>query len=152
MVLLLRFADCVPVLFYDAANGAVGLAHAGWRGVAARVVPATIAQMVEAFGTDPGDLWAGIGPAIGRDHYAVSDAVVDAVQPTLPPGTQVAFKEGGRWTLDLAGAVHAQLAALGVGNIDQAAICTACHTDEWYSHRAEGGLTGRFGTLITLDG
>ncbi|MBN1248691.1 MAG: laccase domain-containing protein, partial [Anaerolineae bacterium] len=76
VALLLRFADCVPVLFYDAAHHAVGLAHAGWRGVAARVVPATVAHLVEAFGTDPGDLWAGIGPAIGRDHYEVSDAVV----------------------------------------------------------------------------
>ncbi|MHB1319750.1 MAG: peptidoglycan editing factor PgeF [Anaerolineae bacterium] len=151
VALLLRFADCVPVLFYDAAHHAVGLAHAGWRGVAAQVVRATVAHMAAAFGTDPGDLWAGIGPSICSDHYAVGDAVVDAVQATLPTGTQVAFRQADQWTLDLPGAIHAQLTALGVRAIDHAGICTACRTDEWYSHRAEEGRTGRFGALIVLE-
>ncbi len=151
LALLLRFADCVPVLFYDPTHCVVGLAHAGWRGVAARVVPATVAHLVKTFDTHPDDLWAGIGPAIGRHHYAVSEAVVDAVRDTLPPGTRVALKEADQWTLDLPGAVHTQLTALGVHNIDNAEICTACRTDEWYSHRAEGGRTGRFGALIVLD-
>jgi hypothetical protein len=151
LALLLRFADCVPVLFYDAVHHVIGLAHAGWRGVAAQVVPAALAHLTATFGTDPSDLWAGIGPSICSDHYAVGDAVVDAVQATLPPGAQVAFRRADQWTLDLPGAIHAQLTALGVRAIDHAGICTACRTDEWYSHRSEGGRTGRFGALIVLE-
>ncbi len=152
IALLLRFADCLPVLFYDPIHHAVGLAHAGWRGIAAQVISATVAQLGHAFGSNPHDLWAGIGPGIGKDHYPVSKAVVDAVQDTLPPDTHVASQEAGHWFLDLQGAVHAQLTALGIERIDQANICTACRTDEWYSHRAEGGKTGRFGALIALEG
>ncbi len=152
VALLLRFADCLPVLFHDPVHRAVGLAHAGWRGVASRVIPDTVAHLNHSYGSDPRDLWAGIGPGIGKDHYPVSKAVVDAVQETLPPDTHVASQEAGQWFLDLQGAVHAQLSALGIQRIDRADICTACHTDEWYSHRAEGGKTGRFGALIALEG
>lgn len=76
LALLLRFADCTPVLLYDAMQRAAGLIHAGWRGVAAGVVPATVQAMTGAFGTRPATLWAGIGPAIGPEHYEVGREVV----------------------------------------------------------------------------
>ncbi len=150
VALLLRFADCAPVLFYDATHGAVALAHAGWQGAAAGVVPATVRALAEAFGTRPGDLWAGIGPAIGPEDYAVGAEVVAALATTLPPGAQIAEQRAGQWYLDLPGAVAAQLAAAGVGRIESSGLYTAGHTAEWYSHRAEGGRTGRFGVLVLL--
>jgi hypothetical protein len=150
LALLLRFADCVPVLFYDVEHRAVGLAHAGWRGTAAGVVPACVRAMTAAFGTQPRNLWAGIGPAIGPDHYEVGGEVVKAVRATLSNPTGIAERRDGRWYLDLPGAVAAQLAALDVGRIALSGICTACHTDEWYSHRAEGGKTGRFGVIAWI--
>lgn len=150
VALLLRFADCVPVLFYDATHGAVALAHAGWQGAAAGVVPATIRALAEAFGSRPGDLWAGIGPAIGPEDYAVGVEVIAALAAPLPPGAQVAEQRAGQWYLDLPGAVAAQLAAAGVGRIESSELYTAGNTAEWYSHRAEGGHTGRFGVLVML--
>jgi hypothetical protein len=150
VVLLLRFADCVPVLFYDPAHHAAGLAHAGWRGVAAGIAPATVKAMAEAFGTRPQDLWAGVGPAIGPDHYAVGEEVVEAVTRTLRGHVPVAAQREGQWYLDLPGAVRAQLQQASVGTVDLAGICTACNTGAWFSHRAESGKTGRFGVTAML--
>jgi hypothetical protein len=150
LVLLLRFADCVPVLLYDAEHHVVGLAHAGWRGIAAQVVPATVAALTKRFGSRPQQLWAGIGPSIGPDHYTVGDEVVQRVQATLSPDTCVASRIAGQWHLDLPEAVSAQLRGLGVTRIAHAGICTACTPHEWYSHRGEAGHTGRFGVLMAL--
>lgn len=150
VVLLLRFADCVPILMYDPRHHVVGLAHAGWRGLAAGVIPATVTAMVQHFGSQPADLWAGIGPAIGADHYAVGPDVASAVQRTLLPSTRTATLRDGQWYLDLAASAREQLRMLGVTDISESGICTACHTEEWYSHRAEHGRTGRFGVLAML--
>ncbi len=150
VALLLRFADCVPVLFYDPVHQAVGLAHAGWRGVAAGIVEATVHAMAEAFGTHPADLWAGIGPAIGVDHYEVGLEVIESVKGALPPAAQVSKMREGRWYLNMAEAVAMQLRAAGVQHIEQSGICTACRTGEWYSHRQENGQTGRFGVIVRL--
>jgi len=150
VALLLRFADCVPVLFYDPAHHVAALAHAGWRGVASEVIPATVTALTQQFGTRPRDLWAGVGPAIGLQRYEVGEDVVKAVQRTLPPGVLVAEKQDQRWHLDLPGAVGAQLQALDVGHVDLSGLHTAGHTDEWYSHRTEKGKTGRFGVLVML--
>ncbi|HNT76227.1 MAG TPA: peptidoglycan editing factor PgeF [Anaerolineae bacterium] len=149
--LLLRFADCAPVLLYDPVHRAAGLAHAGWRGAAGGVVAATLNAMYEVFGSRPGDMWAGIGPAIGPDHYIVGSEVVAAIAATLPGDIGVAVLREGQWYLDLPGALAAQLTALGVSRVTRAGVCTACHTEEWYSHRQERGRTGRFGALVMLD-
>jgi polyphenol oxidase len=150
--LLLRFADCVPVLFFDPRQRVAAVAHAGWRGVVAGVVPATVETMVSRFGTRVQNLWVGIGPAIGPDHYAVGTDVLHAVSGALPQGSsfRVGMRREERDYLDLAMAVEAQLAGLGVVGVNQAGICTACHTHEWFSHRAEAGVTGRFGVVAML--
>ena len=150
VALLLRFADCTPVLFYDPVHRAAGLAHAGWRGVAAGVVPATVQAMVTAFGTRPADLWAGIGPAIGPQHYVVGSEVVEAIDATLPGGASAAVLRDGRWYANLSSALEIQLRAVGVRQVEQSELCTASRIDEWYSHRAEAGRTGRFGVLVML--
>ncbi len=150
VALLLRFADCTPILFYDPGHRALGLAHAGWRGVAAGIAPATVAAMQVAFGTSPAEVWAGIGPTIGPQFYSVGVEVVQAIQATLPAGVTAAACRNGQWYLDLAGAVAAQLRAVGVSQIVNSGLCTAGRVDEWYSHRAENGRTGRFGVLAML--
>jgi len=147
--LMLRFADCVPVLFYDRRRRVVGLAHAGWRGVPAGVVPATVGRLVEVFGCRPEELWAGIGPSIGPCCYEVGAEVVQQVSAALNGRDPVRW-ENGRAHLDLWAAVQSQLAEAGVGQVEVARMCTACRTDEWFSHRAEGGMTGRFGVVLGL--
>jgi polyphenol oxidase len=152
VALLLRFADCVPVLFFDSRQRVVAIAHAGWRGVVAGVVAATVETLVSRFGTQPRDLWVGIGPAIGRDHYAVGKPVRDAVTGALPQPSslQVSVQHEQGHYLDLAAAVEAQLTGMGIVDVNQAGICTACNTDEWFSHRAEAGMTGRFCAVAML--
>lgn len=150
VVLLLRFADCVPVLFYDPIHHAAGLAHAGWRGIAAGVSQACVQAMQREFGSHPQDLWAGIGPAICKQHYAVNLDVVNAINASLTSSVRIAEKRTGQWFVDLPGAVDAQLRSLGVQQVNHASLCTACQTKEWYSHRAESGVTGRFGVFVML--
>ncbi len=149
VALMLRFADCVPVLFYDKRKGVIGLAHAGWRGVAVGVVPATVRTLVETFSCRPRDLWAGVGPSIGPCCYEVGPEVVEQVK-TAVNGREPFRWENGRAHLDLWAAVEGQLAEAGVGQVKVAGLCTACHTDDWFSHRAERGKTGRFGVVIGL--
>lgn len=148
--LLMRFADCAPVLFFDPVRRVVGIAHAGWRSVVAGVVGATVQTMAERLGCDPADLWAGIGPTIGPCCYAVGSDVAAAVEAACPPGTGVVRDGDGRTYLDLPAAVQAQLRAAGVEQIEDAGLCTACHVDEFFSHRAEHGRTGRFGIVMEL--
>ncbi len=150
VALLLRFADCTPVLFYDPVHHVAGLGHAGWRGVAANIVEAIVSAMEKTYGSRPQDLWAGIGPAIDQELYEVGTEVVTQVKAALPPDAQVFTRQHDRWHLDLAGAVAAQLHASGVGHVEPSHLHTASNTEEWYSHRAERGWTGRFGVLVML--
>jgi hypothetical protein len=147
--LLLRFADCVPVLFYDRRTKAIGMAHAGWRGVAARVVPATVQALTQSYGCRPRDLWAGIGPSIGPCCYEVGQEVIQEIAAAV--NGNAPFRQiNERFYLDLWAAVHSQLAEVGVAQIENSVLCTACDTAEWFSHRAEAGKTGRFGVAIKL--
>ncbi len=148
--LLMRFGDCAPVLFFDSVRRVVGMAHAGWRGVVAGTVGATVRTMTERWGCDPADLWAGIGPTIGPCCYAVGPEVVTVVEAACPPGAGVVHNVNGQTYLDLPAAVRAQLHAAGVEQVGDAGLCTACRVDEFFSHRAEHGRTGRFGVVMEL--
>lgn len=148
--LLMRFGDCASVLLFDPVRRVVGMAHAGWRGVVAGVVGATVRTMVERLGCSPADLWAGIGPTIGPCCYEVGAGVVRAVKAACAPPADVVRSVNGRAHLDLPAAVQAQLRACGVERIEDAGLCTACCVDEFFSHRADHGRTGRFGIVMEL--
>jgi YfiH family protein len=153
LALTMRFADCVPIIFFDPMQQAIGLAHAGWRGVSGNIVAATVASLRDNFGSQPCDLWAGIGPCVGADHYRVGQEVIDLVAPACPPRALIVHRQPDvSQHLDLNAAVRSQLHACGVENVEDSAICTASNTGEWFSHRAEQGKTGRFGVVIGLRG
>jgi polyphenol oxidase len=144
--LMLRFADCAPVLLADSRIKAVGVVHAGWRGSAVRAAGAAVSALSEAFGSDPRDLYAGIGPAIGPCCYAVGKDVMDAFADR-----QHLFDEG---RLDLWEANREALIEAGVpaSQIEVSGICTQCHAEQFFSHRANGGQpAGRFAGLIRLE-
>ena len=152
IALLLRFADCQPILLYDPARHALGLIHAGWRGVAQGVARRAVEAMRDAFGSRPQDLSAGLGPAIGPCCYTVGHNVAAAMGYALPDWDQALVLEGqDRWRLDLSAANAQQLAAEGVRQIEHGNLCTACHLDEFYSHRGENGRTGRFAVVACLE-
>ncbi len=148
--LMLRFADCVPILLYDPAHRAIGIAHAGWRGTVGKVLTNTVIAMGEAFGTVPRDLVACIGPSIGPCCYEVGADVIGRVQKAFPHSGAQLLSNTRSVQLDLWEANALQLRALGVRQIEIAGICTANHTHDFYSWRGEHAHTGRFGALIAL--
>lgn len=150
--LLLRFADCQPILLYDPIRHALALVHAGWRGVAQGIARRAVETMVQAFGSRSGDLLAGLGPAIGPCHYVVGDKVAAAMGYVLTDWSRALSPLGeDQWRLDLSAANAQQLAAEGVQQIEVANLCTACHHDEFYSHRGDNGHTGRFAVAAYLQ-
>jgi YfiH family protein len=148
--LLLRFADCQPILLYDPAHHALGLVHAGWRGVAQGIAHRAVETMQERFGTQPQDLIVGLGPAIGPCCYTVGQNVAAAMGYALPDWSQVMQRREEGWRLDLSAANIQQLTADGVEEIEEARICTACRGAEFFSHRAGNGRTGRFAVVAYL--
>jgi len=151
VALLLRFADCVPVLLYDARLHAVALAHAGWRGVVAGVVTNTLAAMHHDLGSIASDVIACVGPAIGPCCYTVGVDVAAMVAEAAGPECACPATGGtSGLQLDLPRAVGLQLLRAGVQHIEQSGLCTSCHSDEFFSHRAERGRTGRFAALLAL--
>ena len=157
--LFMRFADCVPILLADPQRGVVGIVHAGWKGTTARVAAAAVDKMQAQYGSKPADIVAGIGPSIAAHHYPVGqDVIVEVTQvfggqapKFLSSMDDDVWKAGeSHAKFDLWGANRAILEECGVNQIEVAGICTACHTEDWYSHRAQQGQTGRFGALIGL--
>jgi YfiH family protein len=145
--LMLRYADCTPVLLVDPARRAVGAVHAGWRGSAERAAAAAVEAMTDVFGTRPGDLLAGIGPAIGPCCYQVGREVVDAF------GDRSELISEGRLDLWSANRLALEEAGVPSDQIELAGICTRCASDRFFSHRANGGQpAGRFAALIRLEG
>ena len=151
VTLFMRFADCVPVLLYDPAARAVGLVHAGWKGSLLRIARQAVDRMQQAFATRPSDVVAGIGPAVAPDHYPVGEEVIRGVRRAFgAQADQLLPSLGGQTRFDLGLANELALREAGVESIERAGLCTACHLDDWYSHRAENGRTGRFGALLAL--
>jgi YfiH family protein len=150
--LTLRFADCTPLLFFDRVRGAVGLTHAGWRGTVKNVAGATVAALVKRLGCQPKNIIAVIGPAIGPCCYEVGPEVITAVESNFTNPAGLLIRRNGSIHFDMWAANGRLLADSGVEQIIQADICTACHTDEFFSHRAEVGRTGRFAVMIGLRG
>ncbi len=148
---LLRYADCTPVLLYDPRHLAFAMIHSGWRGTVAGAIPAAIAALTREFGTNRAELIAGIGPAIGPCCYEVGDEVVDAVRATFQEPDRLLPRNGSsRRHFDLWAANRHWLSAAGVRQIEVAEICTVCHMDEFFSYRGGKGRTGHFGAFMML--
>lgn len=148
--LAMRFADCTPILVCDPRTGAVGMAHAGWRGTVQGVSGELVRAMAQAFGSRPSDMVAGIGPSIGPEHYQVGEEVVEAVKAHFGAVDGLIARNPNDETtyLDLWAANRLDLERAGVTQVEVAGLSTASHTTEFFSHRAESGRTGRFGAVI----
>ena len=150
--LFMRFGDCVPILFHDPKKKVIGIAHAGWIGTLRGVVGAAVEGMRSHYGSNPKDIVAGIGPSIGVDHYEVGAEVVAQFQEKFgTEADQMMQTRNGSAYLDLWASNSIQLQKAGVDQIQVSGVCTACHLDDWFSHRAEKGKTGRFGALMALQ-
>lgn len=151
ITLFMRFADCVPIFLYDPIHKAIGIVHAGWMGTVNRIVSLAVDAMVNRYGSDPKSILAGIGPSIGPDHYKIGDDVINQIKGTFSnEASDLLGMVDGAVHLNLWEANRILLERSGVRHIQIAGICTYCHTEDWYSHRAEHGKTGRFGAILAL--
>jgi YfiH family protein len=152
VTLFMRFADCVPIFVHDPHKGIVGIAHAGWMGTLRDVASATVNAMKKNYGSNPADIIACIGPSIGPDHYEIgADVILQVMQKHGDESELFLKSHNGKIHFNLWEANRVSLERAGVGQIEICEICTACHTEDWFSHRAEKGRTGRFGALISLQ-
>jgi len=151
VTLLMRFADCVPILLFDPELPAVGLAHAGWLGTVRKTAAHAVRAMATELGSRPGALRAALGPAIGPDHYVIGPDVEEQFRQAFGPESERHLtRRNGNIHLDLLSANRALLEAEGVEAIEDAGLCTACNLSDWFSHRGESGRTWRFGAVIAL--
>ncbi len=139
-------ADCLPVLLADRSGGRVGIAHAGWRGLAAGVLEAAVA----AIKTPPAELLAWFGPAIGQSAYEVGDDVLTSfIQADADAAAAFEPNERGRWQADLYALARMRLQRLGVTSIHGGGSCTFSEPERFFSHRREAPC-GRIASLIWL--
>jgi YfiH family protein len=146
-VCVIQTADCLPVLFADTDASRVAAAHAGWRGLAAGVLEATVRAMHRPAGT----LIAWLGPAIGAEAFEVGAEVRDAFIAN-DPAAAAAFAPNarGRWQADLDLLARQRLAAIGIERIYGGGWCTYHDSRRFFSHRRDG-RSGRMATLVWLD-
>ncbi len=144
-------ADCPLVLVFDPVQHALGLVHASWRCTVARLTGRLVELLSARFGCRGADLQAGIGPGAGPCCYEVQRNVYEAARE-LPGREQCFANREGRLYFDRWEASRIQLLAAGVPgpNIENAAVCTLCHNDVFYSYRREGAGCGHFGLLAAL--
>lgn len=153
--LMLCFADCVPIIFADVENVAVGIAHGGWKGTMKKIAAKTFLSMKENFGTRAENCFVGIGPSIGSCCYEVGAEVVDAYEESFPSSADKIFVKRDKKTfLNLWAANKIQLAEIGLPDeqIDVAEECTCCKNSWYYSYRAAMGQTGRIAAVIGIKG
>lgn len=150
------FADCVPLYFVDTKRKAIALAHSGWRGTVARMGRCVVEKMREAYGTDPADLVAAVGPSICQECYEVSEDVAEAfAEAFAKPGQEreiLLAKGDGKYQLDLWRANEIVLTEAGIprNQIQVTDLCT-CHNDRYlFSHRASHGQRGNLGAFLGL--
>lgn len=149
ILLLMLFADCVPIILFDPVRKVTGIAHAGWKGTVLKIVAKTIEKMKICYGSQPADILAAIGPSIGPDHYEVGKNVIQELFDAFGSVAENFINRiDGKVKLNLWESNRFILEAMGVARIEVSGLCTACHPEDWYSHRAEHGKTGRFGVLI----
>lgn len=157
VILATSYADCVPLYLVDPVKKAVGLSHSGWRGTVGKMGKVTVEKMQEAFGTNPKDIIAAIGPSICQDCYEVSEDVAEAFRDAFDSAFYDALlykKENGKYQLDLWEANKLVFLEAGIlnENISLPGICTCCNPTFLFSHRASKGKRGNLSAFLGIRG
>ena len=156
VTLVTFYADCVPLFFLDPQKRAVGLAHAGWRGTAAKMGAKMVNAMVREFGSSPKDILAAVGPSIGPCCFEVDAPVYEefAALSGIHPEEFIIHKDSGKYMIDLWEANRRIIMKAGVPeeNIEVAQLCTECNAQWLWSHRANGAKRGGLAAMMCLKG
>lgn len=178
LLLAVLVADCLPILLVDAKQRVVAALHCGWRGTARRLAEKAVGRMRMEFGSRPEDLWAAIGPGIRACCYSIGPEVVEEFTSQFsyasklfvsrphrpnPVGSQLLWRSQplrGSSTLSIPSNVYLDLtqanvhqlrdAGIPAKQIDSKAPCASCHPELFFSHRRDGGRTGRMMGLIGI--
>ena len=147
--LVIFTADCTPILFHDPVTGAVGAAHAGWRGTAAGIAAKTVRAMVDAYGSRPEDIRAAIGPNIGQCCFQTDADVPEAMRKALGKDAEPFIHPSGhKYYVNLKEINALWLRRAGLQHIEISSECTACAPRRFWSHRITGGERGSQGAII----
>ncbi len=157
--LLIHTADCVPIVFLDEKNLAIGVSHAGWRGSYGNIVKNTLDEMKKNYSTQPCDVKAIIGPSIGKCCYNVGDDLIEKFSKLIS-STQLMDKykdiyimDDDKLFLDLwkVNEILMLDAGLRKENIINLEICTSCSCENFFSYRKNDKTDKRIGTLVQID-
>ena len=149
VALVIFTADCTPLLFHDPVTGAVGAAHAGWKGTAQNIGAKTVEAMVRDFGCDPANIRAAIGPNVGYCHFETDADVPEAMIAAYGEEVKEYIRtQGEKFYLDLKAINALSIRRTGVQHIEISTDCTMCSPDRYWSHRITGNIRGSQGAVI----
>ncbi len=148
VALMIMSADCIPLIIYDPLRHVVAVVHAGRAGAFKNIVARTVATMQCHFTCKSESLHVTLGPSIHGCCYEVGEAIAREAE-ALGYGAMVTCKDK-RYFLHVNAIVKAQLEALGVAHVEEIGGCTACNSRDFFSYRAEGGVTGRIAGVALL--
>jgi len=147
--LMVFSADCTPILFYDPVTGAVGAAHAGWRGTASKIGAKTVNAMEKAFGCRPENIRAAIGPNIAQCCFETDADVPQAMQAAIGDAAKAWIRQSGnKYYVNLKEINAYILRQAGVRQIEISSDCTVCQHTRYWSHRVTKGHRGSQGAII----
>ena len=148
-LLLMNFADCVPIILYSKKDNTGAIVHAGWRGTEQEIVAKTINKMYTALNIEQKNITALIGPAIGKCCFETDEEVFNKI---VKDKIETKFYEqrGQKYHIDLKLINKTQLINSGVVNIDICDYCTCCMSDIFFSYRKENGITARHSAVIKI--
>ena len=145
-------ADCNVILLHDPVQRAIAAVHAGWRGTALGIVAKAVQEMHNRFGSNPADICAAIGPAIGKCCFETDADVPQALYAALGDAVQPYMSQiGSKWHIDLKGINSLWLQREGLTRIDVCDLCTMCRPDLFWSHRKLGNARGVQAAMICLE-
>lgn len=148
-LMLLNFADCVPIILFSKTDNTGAVVHAGWRGTAAEILKKTVIKMEKELNIKPENITALIGPAIGKCCFETEeDVFLQLIKNTTQK--ELYEKKGNKYFIDLKLMNNNQLVEVGVKNIDICSYCTCCMSDIFFSYRKEKGTTARHSAVVKI--
>ena len=150
IAIFLNFADCTPIILYDEKQNIGAVSHAGWRGTVGKISSLTVEKMVSEFNSNPKDIIAIIGPAIGFCCYDVGEEVYEKLSKTVSDFKGLYEIREGKIFVDLKNINKRQLEEIGIEKIDICPYCTVHNNDLFYSYRNENATTLRHSAVLKL--
>lgn len=133
--LVIKIADCIPIILYDKENKVISVIHSGWKGTLNHIVLSTIQKMQEEFNSLPQNIFAYLYPSIRKCHFEVDIDVYNLFKKQISNINKYTTKKENKYYLDLQEIVITDLKNKGIKNITDTSICTYCNHSKYYSYR-----------------